>query len=88
MYLRIREEEHGLRTFQTQSYRFHYLEVPSGIKFIINTDLEVNSLQSQLWDLYKLFVEMVVRNPNWEVNECINMPSFTSAVDKLLCDHN
>lgn len=81
----FREEENGLRTFQTQSYRFHYLEVPSGLKLIINTDLSVISLQTELWDLYNLFVEMVVRNPNWDVNEAVNMPDFTSAVDTLLC---
>lgn len=80
-----RENENGLRTFQTKSYRFHYLEVPSGLKFIVNTDLSIESLQEELWDLYSLFVELVVQNPNWEVEDAIELPDFTDAVDRLLC---
>ena len=61
------------------------MEIPSGLKFVVNTDLSVESLQDELWNLYSLFVEFVVQNPNWEVEDTIDMPDFTDAVDKLLC---
>ena len=79
-----REKENGLRCFQTKSYKFHYLEVPSGLKLIINTDLSVIDMQEILWKLYSLFTELVVQNPNWSVEDEIDMPDFVNAVDKLL----
>lgn len=51
----------------------------------MNTDLSVQSVDKELWDLYSLFVNIVVRNPNWDVEDTIDMPDFTVAVDKLLC---
>lgn len=51
----------------------------------MNTDLSVQSVDKELWDLYSLFVNIVVWNPNWDVEDTIDMPDFTVAVDKLLC---
>ena len=80
-----REEEHGMHSFQTKSYMFHYLEVPSGVKIVINTDLSVHDIQTQLWAVYDLFVKMVVSNPNWNVDDVIDMYDFNEEVNKILC---
>lgn len=74
-----------MHSFQTKSYIFHYLEVPSGVRIIINTDLTVHDVQTQLWTIYDVFASMVVRNPNWDVNDVIDMPDFTKEVDRILC---
>ena len=58
------------------------------MKLIINTDLGVQSMQNALWELYDLFVNMVVQNPNWDVDDSIEMPDFTTAVDALLNQYN
>ena len=45
-------------------------------------------MQNALWELYDLFVNMVVQNPNWDVDDAIEMPDFTNAVDALLNQYN
>ncbi|OAO14448.1 trafficking protein particle complex subunit 1 [Blastocystis sp. ATCC 50177/Nand II] len=80
-----KEEEHGMHSFQTKSYMFHYLEVPSGVRIVINTDLSAHDIQTQLWAVYDAFVKLVVSNPNWGVEDEIDMPDFTKEVDRILC---
>ena len=45
-----------MHSFQTKSYMFHYLEVPSGVRIVINTDLSAHDIQTQLWAVYDAFV--------------------------------
>lgn len=73
-----------MRKFQTSSYIFHYLESASGVKIIVTTDLSVQDLQQQLWDIYALYSKAVVQNPNWQVDDCIEIPAFVSGVDSIL----
>ena len=70
--------------FKTRTYTFHYLEVASGLKIVVTSDLSVDDMQEQLWGIYDLFATMVVQNPNWEVNDSIDMLDFTAEVDHLL----
>ena len=70
--------------FKTKTYAFHYLEVASGLKIVVTSDLSVEDMQEQLWGIYNLFATMVVQNPNWEVNDSIDMLDFTAEVDHLL----
>ena len=70
--------------FKTRTYAFHYLEASSGLKIVVTSDLSVEDMQEQLWGIYDLFATMVVQNPNWEVNDSIDMLDFTAAVDHLL----
>lgn len=79
-----REQEHGLRVFQTKTYRFHYLESASGFKIVVTTDLETRDMESQMWNIYSVFADMVVQNPNWGVNDVIEMEEFSNAVDQIL----
>lgn len=41
-------------------------------------------MQEILWKLYSLFTELVVQNPNWNMEDEIDMPDFVNAIDKLL----
>ena len=49
-----------MHSFQTKSYMFHYLEVPSGVRIVINTDLSAHDIQTQLWAVYDAFVKLGV----------------------------
>lgn len=60
------------------------MESASGLKIIVTTDLSVDNLQSQLWKIYSLYASIVVQNPNWGVDDCIEMPLFTKEVDSIL----
>ena len=46
----------------------------------------MESLEIQLWDIYSAFVEYVVYNPNWEVEDEIDVVDFSLQVDHLLED--
>ena len=73
-----------MKVFQTKTYRFHYLESASGLKIVITTDLETRDLESQMWNIYSVFADIVVQNPNWGVSDAIEMEEFSNAVDKIL----
>lgn len=54
----------GFLSFATNSYRLHYYESPSGVKFVLNTDVESTSMQPVLEMIYRnIYVEYVVKNP-------------------------
>lgn len=42
----------GFLSFQTSKYRLHYYETPSGLKFVMNTDLSVPSARDTLQHIY------------------------------------
>lgn len=51
---------------------------------MVTTDVDVVDIQAQLWRIYSAFADMVVQNPNWSVDDEIDMPDFTTAVDTIL----
>lgn len=53
-----------LRSFSTGQYRVHFHESLLNFKFAIVSDLAVDNLQPQLWELYSdIFVRHVLQNP-------------------------
>ena len=82
---RSRENENGLRSFRTKTYTFHYLETATGLRIVVTTDVDVVDIQAQLWRIYSAFANIVVQNPNWSVEDEIDMPDFTKEVDRILC---
>ncbi|MEQ2169246.1 hypothetical protein GOODEAATRI_023116, partial [Goodea atripinnis] len=42
----------GFLSFQTSKYRLHYYETPSGLKFVMNTDLSVSNARDTLQHIY------------------------------------
>jgi singapore isolate B (sub-type 7) whole genome shotgun sequence assembly, scaffold_5 len=50
----------------------------------VTTDVDVVDIQTQLWKIYSAFANIVVQNPNWSVEDEIDMPEFTAAVDTIL----
>lgn len=53
-----------LRSFGTGQYRVHFYESLSNFKFALVSDLSVDNLQPQLWELYSnVFVRHVLQNP-------------------------
>ncbi|KAK8817635.1 hypothetical protein WA538_004354, partial [Blastocystis sp. DL] len=69
-----KENENGLRSFRTKTYTFHYLETATGLRIVVTTDVDVVDIQTQLWKIYSAFANIVVQNPNWSVEDEIDMP--------------
>ncbi|KAI9750759.1 MAG: hypothetical protein M4579_006316 [Chaenotheca gracillima] len=51
-------------SFRTGSYKLHYYETPTNLKFVMVTDTKTNNLRIVLHQIYvSLYVEYVVKNP-------------------------
>lgn len=65
-------------------YTLHILEVPSGLTFALFTAVGVGDLRDELWGLYRLYVELVVKNPEFTVGRPFQFDSFLQGLNKQL----
>ncbi|KAI8369471.1 Sybindin-like family-domain-containing protein [Radiomyces spectabilis] len=78
----------GFISYKTSTYRLHYYETPTGLKFVMNSDPNTESLRLVLKQIYvQLYVEFVVKNgmmrfddTRWEISQ-----GFLHNLDE---DHN
>lgn len=52
----------GFQSFQTSRYRLHYFETPSGLKFVMNTDLSVSNGRDALQHIYSNVSEVLCKS--------------------------
>ena len=72
----------GFQNIQTSRYKLHYYETPSGLKFIMNTDLTVDNMRVHLHQMYSsIYVEYVVKNPLASLSEPITSELFKTKLD-------
>ncbi|KAM9700056.1 trafficking protein particle complex subunit 1 isoform 2-T3 [Menidia menidia] len=75
----------GFLSFQTSRYRLHYYETPSGLKFVLNTDLSVSTARDTLQQIYSsLFVELLVKNPLCDSSQTLDSELFSSRLDAFI----
>ncbi|ORE10394.1 snare-like protein [Rhizopus microsporus var. microsporus] len=66
----------GFISYRTSTYRLHYYETPTGLKFVMNSDPNTENLRLVLKQIYiQLYVEFVVKNglmrfddTRWEIS--------------------
>ncbi|OBZ82467.1 Transport protein particle subunit bet5 [Choanephora cucurbitarum] len=66
----------GFISYKTSTYRLHYYETPTGLKFVMNSDPQTENLRLVLKQIYtQLYVEFVVKNglmrfddTRWEIS--------------------
>ncbi|KAI7857537.1 Sybindin-like family-domain-containing protein [Circinella umbellata] len=64
-------------SYKTSTYRLHYYETPTGLKFVMNSDANTESLRAVLKQIHvQLYVEFVVKNglmkfadTRWEISQ-------------------
>lgn len=68
----------GFLSFQTSKYRLHYYETPSGLRFVMNTDLSVSNARETLQQIYSN-VRYSPSEPKicWTESVCAFLSSFT-----------
>ncbi|KAJ2710251.1 Trafficking protein particle complex subunit BET5 [Coemansia spiralis] len=65
----------GFMSLATNTYRMHYYESPTGVKFVLNTDVGTTSMQPVLEMIYRnIYVEYVVKNPLFHVDPSVSTP--------------
>lgn len=76
------DQKEGFTSYKTNQYKLHLYETPSGLKFVLNTDLSVGNIHDVLQQLYsQIYVEYVVKNP-----ACIQGQPITSELFKTKLD--
>jgi len=75
----------GFLNFTTSKYKLHFFETPSGLKFIMNTDLNVGSMKDVLLQIFSsLYVDYVVKNPLCELDKPITSELFKAKLDEFV----
>lgn len=76
------DQKDGFINYKTSQYKLHFYETPSGLKFVLNTDLSVGTINDILQQLYsQVYVEYAVKNP-----ACIQGHPVTSDLFKMKLD--
>ncbi|XP_037810972.1 trafficking protein particle complex subunit 1 isoform X1 [Lucilia sericata] len=75
----------GFLFYKTNKYALHYLETPSGLKFVLNTDVNAVNVKELLQQIYsKIWVEYVVRDPLWNPGTPVTSELFQTKLDELI----
>ncbi|XP_015522157.1 trafficking protein particle complex subunit 1 [Neodiprion pinetum] len=75
----------GFLHYKTSKYTLNYLETPSGLKFVLNTDNSAQNVRGLLQQLYsQIYVEYVIKNPLCQLNEPIQSELFKNKLDELV----
>lgn len=75
----------GFLFYKTSKYTLHFMETPSGLKFILNTDTSAQNVRALLQQIYsQVYVEFVVKNPILSLSESIKSDLFKSKLDVLV----
>ncbi|CAL9694181.1 unnamed protein product [Knipowitschia caucasica] len=75
----------GFLSFQTSKYKLHFYETPTGLKFVLNTDLSVSNARDSLQHLYSnIYVEHVVKNPLVPEAQTLDSEIFCSKLDSFI----
>lgn len=79
------DTKEGFLYYKTSKYTLHYLETPSGLKFVLNTDTTAPGLKTVLQQIYnQVYLEYVVKNPIIKLNEPIKSDLFKLQLDAFI----
>lgn len=79
------DPKEGFLNYRTNKYTLNYLETPSGLKFVMNTDNQAHGVRDLLKKLYnQVYVEYVVKNPLCVLTEPIKSELFKVKLDAFI----
>jgi hypothetical protein len=75
----------GFYACSTSTYKLHYFESASGLRFVMTTDLAVADMRENLRHIYsQIYVEFVTKNPMWRPGEPITNPLFEKNIERYV----
>lgn len=79
------DPKEGFLNYKTNKYTLNYMETPSGLKFVLNTDNQANGVRDLLQKIYsQVYVEYVVKNPLCNTLEPIKSELFKAKLDSFI----
>ncbi|CEP01506.1 Trafficking protein particle complex subunit [Plasmodiophora brassicae] len=69
-------ENEPIRSFCTEDYKLHYLETPTGLRFIMITDTDVGDQRETLQRIYALYVAATSLNATHVPGTPLHSPLF------------
>ncbi|CAH1964667.1 unnamed protein product [Acanthoscelides obtectus] len=79
------DTKEGFLYYKTSKYTLHYLETPSGLKFVLNTDVHSQGVREILQLIYsQVYVEYVVKNPMCNLSQPISSELFKTKLDAYI----
>ncbi|GFG30890.1 hypothetical protein Cfor_07454 [Coptotermes formosanus] len=83
------DTKEGFLYYKTSKYALHCFETPSGLKFILNTDVNSQNVRELLQQIYsQIYVEYVVKNPVCNMKEPIRSELFKAKLDTFIKQSN
>ncbi|GAM29007.1 hypothetical protein SAMD00019534_121830, partial [Acytostelium subglobosum LB1] len=71
--------------FKTTTYKLHFYETLSSVKFIILTDPNTPDLRDELKKVYStVFIDYVIKNPLYEPNSIIKCELFITHLNQMI----
>lgn len=76
----------NFNSFSTPKYKMHFYETPTGYRFVLCTDPQVNTdIQKVLAHIYSnLFVPLVLKNTAWQRGAPVQSPNFSTQLKTYL----
>ena len=76
-----------MQSYTTKGYRLHLFETLSGLRFVLTTDPNVDSVQDVLRQAFTLYADLVVKNALYSIGDAIDCQQFVAAVDECFRRH-
>ena len=82
-----KQTDSTFKSIRTETYKLHYLETPTGLRFAFVTDPGAPDLRECLRHIYaNIFVEFVSKNAQYSTGTYINCPLFLAATNQFLTE--
>ncbi|KAG1678567.1 Trafficking protein particle complex subunit 1 [Nymphon striatum] len=79
------DSKEGFQCFTTSQYKLNLFETASGLKFVLNTDVNAINVNDLLRHLYsQVYVEYVIKNPLCMLGKPITSELFKQKLDEAI----
>lgn len=79
------DDKIGFHCYKTSTYKLHFYETLTNVKFIVFTDPNTADLREELKKLHShIYVEYVVKNPLYKMGDVIKSELFVSSLQRFI----